>query len=704
MSAARPRAEPCAWATGENKKTESGGGCYHAQLYFACDRPLSTKLNAHQRDAVRYLDGPLLVVAGAGSGKTGVITRKIAYLIREADYAARTVFAITFTNKAAREMAERSRRLLGRAAGGLTVSTFHRLGLDILHKEYGKTGLRKGFSIFDARDTMTLLRELTKSEDEALIRGVQQRISRYKNAGLSPARAQSLAADDIDARAANAYGSYEERLRGYNAVDFDDLLALPARLLRTDGDVRGYWQERVRYLLIDEYQDTNDCQYALLQLLSGAGAAFTAVGDDDQSIYAWRGAQPENLANLHRDYPRLKTIKLERNYRCHRNILEAANALIENNPHIVTKRLWSNLDVGEGVSVICAGDEESEAERVVNDICARRIRTQAKPSDFAILYRGNFQSRVLEQQLRERNLAYTISGGTGFYEHAEIRDLLSYLRLIANPEDDAAFLRVCNVPKREIGPATLLRLGRYAGDRRRPLALAARELGARDILGETSYQHVSRFAAWLDHMQREAENCLPGELLARVIDDIDYESHLHALYKAPYKVAKRLERITQLQGWIARLQEDERYRCLDGLMRHLILLDVLERREQNPEAVQLMTLHSAKGLEFPCVYLVGVEEGLLPHVSSSETEAGIAEERRLMYVGMTRAKQTLTLSYARKRRRNGQWQESERSRFLDELPEHGVNWYDGSREKNAVAIRKQSDEMFAALHEMFRNS
>ncbi len=684
--------------------SSAGNYCYHAPL--GCRRyfPLPTKLNSRQRDAVRYLDGPLLVVAGAGSGKTGMITRKIAYLIREAGYSASTLFAITFTNKAAREMGTRSRALLGKAATGLTVCTFHRLGLDILHKAHGKASLRKGFTVFDARDTFTLLRELSKREDETLLRAVHSRISRYKNARLSPAQAQSLAAEDIDALAASAYGRYEERLRSYNAVDFDDLLAIPVTLLETDDEIRGYWQERIRYLLIDEYQDSNDCQYALIQLLSGASGAFTAVGDDDQSIYAWRGAQPENLAKLHNDYPQLKTIKLEQNYRCHRDILEAANALIANNPHIVSKRLWSNLAVGEGVYVISARNEEGEAERVVNDIRARQIRDQAKPSDFAILYRSNFQSRVLEQQLRGHNIPYTISGGTSFYEHAEIRDLLSYLRLIDNPEDDAAFLRVCNVPKREIGATTLRQLGEYAGRRQRPLAMAAREVGLGNVLATKACRQLSDFAAWLDHMRREAENCPPGELLTRLIADIDYESHLHALHKEPYKVAKRLARISQLRAWIGKLQEDERYARLDGLMRHLMLLDILERQEKNPQAVQLMTLHAAKGLEFPCVYLLGVEEGLLPHASSSETEENVAEERRLMYVGMTRAKQTLILSYAKQRRKNGQWQRSERSRFLDELPEEGVRWHDGSREKNAEETKQQSDAMFAALHEMFRDS
>lgn len=667
-------------------------------------RPLLLEdLNSPQRQAVQYLDGPLLVVAGAGSGKTGVITRKIAYLIEQAGYDARHLFAVTFTNKAAREMTERSKALLGTKAKGLHISTFHRLGLDMLHKEYARAGLRKGFSIFDARDAAGLVKELTKSEDDAVVRSVQSTISNFKNANLSPAQAQSLAQDDLTALAANAYGYYEERLRAYNAVDFDDLLLIPVKLLKTNADVREYWQTRIRYLLIDEYQDTNSCQYALLQLLTGTRCAFTAVGDDDQSIYAWRGAQPENLANLHSDYPALKTIKLEQNYRCHQNILKAANELISHNSHIVEKRLWSHLDIGEGIHVISAKNDENEAEKIVSDILTRQIRFQTPAKNFAILYRSNFQSRALEQKLREYNIPYKITGGNGFYEYAEIRDMLSYLRLISNPEDDAAFLRVCNTPKREIGPTTLTKLGAYAARRQQPLSIAAREVALANELTPKAYEALSQFTDWLSAIQREADSLPPTETLNRVLQDIDYEGYLYDLHKEPRKVEKRLQRIGQLKAWIGKLQEDERYANLDGLMQHLMLLDILGRQDKEEDAVQLMTLHSAKGLEFPIVYIVGVEEGLLPHANSSEDEAGIAEERRLLYVGMTRAKETLTLSYAKKRRKGGEWQSCDPSRFFDELPEKGIQWHDGRYEVDKEAEKKQAAEMFSALKSMLNS-
>lgn len=660
-------------------------------------------LNPQQQQAVTYLGGPLLVIAGAGSGKTGVITRKIAYLIQEANYAANSVFAVTFTNKAAREMGERSRHLLGSAARGLHISTFHRLGLDILHREYPKLGLRKGFSILDARDGITLLRELTKSEDNAQLQAVQSRISAYKNSNIDAAQALQLADDELSKLSAIAYGAYQERLRAYNAVDFDDLLLLPVQLLKTESETRNYWQSRVRYLLVDEYQDTNDCQYQLMQLLSGVSCAFTAVGDDDQSIYAWRGAQPQNLLNLQQDYPQLKTIKLEQNYRCHQKILHAANELIAHNSHLVEKKLWSTLTLGEGVSVISARNEENEAENIAYDIHAQQIRHQARPSDFAILYRSNFQSRVLEQKLRELSIPYRISGGTSFFEHSEIRDLLSYLRLINNSEDDAAFLRVCNVPKREIGAATLSKLGEYAHRRQQPLAQCATDLALQSELGNRAAQALGSFCNWLNHMAQMAENELPLDVLEQVIADIEYSDYLYELYALPKQVETRLERIGQLKAWIGKLQEEERFQNLAALMQHLMLLDILDRQEKDSEAVQLMTLHSAKGLEFPFVYMIGIEEGLLPHANSSETEEGIAEERRLMYVGMTRAKRNLTLSYAKQRKKGGQWQSSEPSRFLDELPEEGINWQDGRKAQDPAAEKAKNMATISDLKKLLQS-
>ena len=658
-------------------------------------------LNPQQTEAVRYLGGPLLVVAGAGSGKTGVITQKIAWLVRAAGYPANGIFALTFTNKAAREMGERVRALLGKEARGLHISTFHRLGLDILQKEHLAAGLRRNFTVFDARDGATLVKELSKQEDEAVVRQLQAQISAYKNANISVAAAKSLAQDEAQVLAAHIYHHYDQRLRAYNAVDFDDLIALPLALLKENDTVRERWQHRVRYLLVDEYQDTNDCQYALLQLLAGAAAAFTAVGDDDQSIYAWRGARPENLAHLHEDYPTLKTVKLEQNYRCHQQILAAANTLIANNPHVVEKTLWSELSAGEGVHVISARSDEAEAEQIVQDIYLRKIRDNKKNSDFAILYRSNFQARQFEQQLRELSLPYKISGGTSFFEHSEIRDLLGYLRLINNPDDDAAFLRVVNTPKREIGAATLAKLGEYAARRHVALSVAAGEVGFANEIGGKPYQSLQTFIQWLQAMQRDADSEPPLEIMNRVITDIEYDDYLFELHKAPAKIEVRQKRIEQLRAWIAKLQE-ERFETLDGLMQHLTLLDILDRQEKDEDAIQLMTLHSAKGLEFPVVYIAGCEEELLPHRNSMDSDDGEREERRLLYVGMTRAKETLLLSYAKARRRGAELQSTEPSRFLDELPTDGVQWHDGRTPPDPAVEQKKNEDFFAGLQTMLR--
>ena len=657
-------------------------------------------LNPQQTEAVIYLGGPLLVVAGAGSGKTGVITQKIAWLVRQARYPANSIYALTFTNKAAREMGERVRAILGKEARGLHISTFHRLGLDILQKEHLAAGLRRNFTIFDARDGATLIKELSKQEDDAQVRQIQAQISAYKNANIAPATARSLAQNDEQVLASHIYHHYNERLRAYNAVDFDDLITLPLALFKNHDDVRTRWQHRIRYLLIDEYQDTNDSQYQLLQLLVGAAAAFTAVGDDDQSIYAWRGARPENIAHLHEDYPTLKTVKLEQNYRCHQKILTAANALIAHNPHIVEKALWSTLTEGEGVHVIAARTDEGEAEQIIRDIHLRKIRENRKNSDFAILYRSNIQARQFEQQLREQNLPYKISGGTSFFEHSEIRDLLGYLRLINNPDDDAAYLRVVNTPKREIGAATLAKLGEYAARRRVSLSTAAGEIGFAAEIGNKAYQHLQTYNQWLRQMQREAESALPLDILNRVINDIEYDDYLYDLHKTPAKIEVRQKRVNQLRDWIGKLQEERD--SLDALMQHLTLLDILDRQEQEQDAIQLMTLHSAKGLEYPIVYIAGCEEELLPHRNSLENDDGIREERRLLYVGMTRAKETLILSYAKTRRRGAELQTSEPSRYLDELPEDGVQWHDGRTPPDPVVEQQKNEEFFADLQTMLR--
>lgn len=636
-------------------------------------------LNPRQREAVRYLDGPLLVLAGAGSGKTRVITAKIAHLIEQASIAARNITAVTFTNKAAREMKNRVGKLLGSdTSRGLSISTFHTLGLNILRRELKAAGLRSGFSIFDEQDVDQLMRELAKKNDadkDALQRARWQ-ISTWKNDLVDPDQAIAAAQTDIEAFQAALYGAYQRALRAYNAVDFDDLILLPVSLLRDNAELRERWQNRIRYLLVDEYQDTNGAQYELVKLLVGVRGALTVVGDDDQSIYAWRGARPENLARLRDDFPRLHVIKLEQNYRSMRRILHAANTLIANNEHVFEKKLWSELGPGDPLRIINCKDEEDEAERVVSEIIHQRFNSGAPFSSFAILYRGNHQSRPFEKALRTQNIPYFLSGGTSFFSRNEVKDVMAYLRLLANPDDDSAFLRVINTPRREIGTTTLEKLSQYAGSRSTTLFNAINEFGLEEQLPARALHRLREFGDWLGTLARTAGSSPAVEILRQLLSDIDYHEWLNQTSNSDKIAERRWENVEELIAWLNKLHADEnRGDTLAEMVNHLALMDILERQDEeaNDDRVVLMTLHGAKGLEFPHVFLVGMEEELLPHRSSIE-EDNIAEERRLAYVGLTRAQRTLVMTCAERRRRAGELTRCEPSRFLQELPPDDLRW------------------------------
>lgn len=625
------------------------------------------KLNPQQRAAVLHLDGPLLVLAGAGSGKTRVITQKIAYLIRECGLAPKQIAAVTFTNKAAREMRERVSQLLKRGEGqGLRVSTFHTLGLDIIRHELKALGYRPGFSIYDARDSVQLLRDLSALEDKEKIERLQWLISHWKNALVDPQAAAQEAQDEATLSAARLYELYQQQLQAYNALDFDDLILRPLQLLQRQPAVREVWQNRLRYLLVDEYQDTNACQYQLVRAIVGVRGALTAVGDDDQSIYAWRGAQPQNLRLLSEDYPRLKIIKLEQNYRSSRSILSAANHLIKHNPRpLGEKNLWSDLGVGEPIRVLAAKHAEHEAERIAGEIVHQRFKHGGQYSDFAILYRSNHQSRVFEKTLREHNIPYQITGGSSFFDQAEIKDFLAYLRILVNPSDDGALLRIINSPKREIGPATLEKLALYASKRQIPLLQACGEFGLTQVLEERACQRLQQFARWIERL---AEQALRGEAMQAVRDCLEqsgYEHWLREQANEPKAAERRIKNLLELIEWLERMPQDS----LAERVNRLTLYSILEQnsQEQPQDAVTLMTLHAAKGLEFPYVFLVGLEEDILPHRNSLDG-GQIEEERRLMYVGITRARQRLVLSYAKQRKRYGDWEACSPSRFLEELP------------------------------------
>ncbi len=651
------------------------------------------QLNPAQRDAVRYTDGPLLVLAGAGSGKTGVITRKIAHLIRERGVPPQGVIAVTFTNKAAREMRERVGRLLdGRDGEGLSVSTFHTLGLHLLRREHRHSGLRSNFSILDARDAAELVRELAAgsgAEGRELVRHIHNQISSWKNDLVDPGQALSHAADEAQARAARVYAEYNRKLRAFNAVDFDDLIGLPVALLRENAELRGHWQARLRHLLVDEYQDTNNAQYELVRLLVGNATPFTAVGDDDQSIYAWRGARPENLGRLQRDFPRLKVVKLEQNYRSTGTILKAANRLIAHNPHVFEKKLWSRLGAGEAIRVVECRDDEQEPRQVTSELVVHKFRNGTRFGDYAILYRSNHQSRALEQALREQNVPYVVSGGMSFFDHAEVKDVLAYLRLLANPHDDAAFLRIANVPRRGIGAGTLEALAGYAAKRHRGLLAACTEMGLGEHLGEQACSRLRRLAHMLEDLAKLGERDPLGALKG-LLAETGFMVWLRENADNPRQGDRRVANVEELVNWLSNLVRQDGDRSLADLVNHMALMDMQDRNgdDEAGDRVQLMTLHAAKGLEFPHVFLVGMEEGLLPHHSSLE-EDNVEEERRLAYVGITRARQTLTLSYARKRRRFGEWEACRPSRFLDELPQELLQWSGGRREEADPQARQE---------------
>ena len=666
-------------------------------------------LNPRQREAVRYLDGPSLVLAGAGSGKTRVITAKIAHLIRHAGMSPRQIYAVTFTNKAAREMKARVGKLLADTdTGGLSISTFHTFGLNLLRREYRAAGLRPGFSIFDEQDVEQLLKELSKKNeaDRQTLQQARAQISQWKNQLVDPAAALSQAEDDFQAFYAALYRAYLDAMRAYNALDFDDLILRPVQLLREDAELRERWQNRVRHLLVDEYQDTNGAQYELVRLLVGVRAAFTVVGDDDQSIYAWRGARPENLARLQQDFPQLQVIKLEQNYRSTGRILGAANELIANNPHVFDKRLWSELGPGEQIRIINCRDEEAEAERVAAEIVQHRFKHGTRYADYAILYRGNHQARTFEKTLRTHNVPYFVSGGTAFFSRSEVKDVMAYLRLLTNSDDDAAFLRIINTPRREIGHGTIQKLATWAAQRHGSLFDAIEDLGLQEQLGTRPLERLQTFRAWVIDLQRMAEGSPPSEVLEQVLQDTDYRDWLLQTSASDKTGERRWENVRDLVEWLQRLQaEEHKGENLSDLVAHLSLMDILERQDEDEagDRVALMTLHAAKGLEFPVVFLVGMEEGLLPHQASIE-EDNLEEERRLAYVGITRAQRELMITTAEKRRRGGELVRCEPSRFLQELPSDDLRWEGRGVELSPEEQQQRGKAHLANLKAMLETS
>ncbi len=639
-------------------------------------------------EAVHYLQGPCLVLAGAGSGKTRVITHKIARLL-SAGYAPGQIAAITFTNKAAQEMRERAKALVGpKAAKDLVVSTFHSLGVRILRQEGHRLGLKEQFSILDADDVLGVLKDAGGTTDNAQARSWQWKISLWKNQGLQSDTALAQACEEDDRVAAVVMKRYEERLNAYQAVDFDDLIGLPHRLLQTDALARANWQNTLRYVLVDEYQDTNSIQYELLKSIVGEAGLFTAVGDDDQSIYGWRGATIDNLRRLPQEYSNLKVIALEQNYRSTGSILRAANAVISHNPKLFDKKLWSELGVGEPVRVVECDNEEHEADRAVARIQALRAQGgEVLLKDFAVLYRANHQARMFEKALRKANLPYKVSGGQSFFDRTEIKDLCAWLRLLVNSDDDPAFLRAVTIPKRGIGHQTLASLGEFSGRWKLSLyeSLFSESLAA--LLPARSLGGLHEFGRYVSDLEYRARHTSGSEdakaLLMGWLKDIDYEKHLHEGEDSEKLAAARWSNVLDFIDWVAKrcggeiendggqTLETTRKTVLEVAQTISVIISLAERAADQ-DVITLSTLHASKGLEWPHVILVGVNEGLLPFRSEDEemTSQRLEEERRLMYVGITRARHTLAVTTLRRRKKGRDTVVGVPSRFIGEMKLH----------------------------------
>ncbi len=647
--------------------------------FFSVDMNLST-LNSEQAAAVRHDKGPLLILAGAGSGKTRVITFRIAYLMGQRGVAAGNILAVTFTNKAAREMRERVEEMVGKKAGkGMTVSTFHSLCVRILREDIEALGYKKNFSIYATADQVRLVKDIMQRVD---VEGrkldadrILYLISDAKNRLVPPEKFTVRWHDEYEYMAASVYPRYQKALKAYNAVDFDDLIMLTVRLLQEHPDVLEKYRQRFRYMMVDEYQDTNAAQYKLLRLLAGDHPNLCVVGDDDQSVYGWRGADLGNILEFEKDFPGTTVIKLEQNYRSTGTILAAANALIRHNIRRKVKALWTAGDPGRRIDYIRCMDEEDEARTVMERIHAERFRNELQYSDFAILYRTNVQSRAFEEQLRYENIPYVLIGGQQFFDRKEVKDTVAYLKVLVNHRDEVNLLRILNYPKRGIGETTADRLIRYSAKKQLPLWEVLRDPAAIEDLGEKSRAAIAAFVELMDrYRQRFNRHSLMVETMRELIDELGLEAEIYRNIEDPVKARRRVENIEEVASAMAGYLEREESPSLAGFLAKVSLLDD-ERPDRDSkekklqrDAVVLMSLHSSKGLEFPMVFMVGVEEEFLPHRKTLNEGVDVDEERRLCYVGITRAQRHLILLGAQKRKKYGTLQPRAASRFLEEIP------------------------------------
>jgi ATP-dependent DNA helicase Rep len=667
---------------------------------------MSAGLNVAQQEAVNYMHGPCLVLAGAGSGKTRVITQKIGALI-QAGLPGKRIAAITFTNKAAAEMRERAKHLIGRAAKDVVICTFHALGVRMVREDGHRVGLKPQFSILDTDDVTSILKDAGGTTDAATARIWQWTISKWKNMGLSAEQAEAQAVDDNERITARIMARYEERLTAYQSVDFDDLIGMPLRLLRDHAEVRTKWNEVLGHVLVDEYQDTNATQYEVLKLLVGERARFTAVGDDDQSIYGWRGATLDNLKRLPIDYPQLKVIKLEQNYRSTSAILRAANNVIGPNPKLFPKTLFSELGEGEPVRVVDADNEEHEAERVVARIQSLRANSQHQEHrHFAVLYRANHQAKPFEKALRKAQIPYKVSGGQSFFDRAEIKDLCAWFRLWVNNDDDPAFLRAITTPKRGIGHTTLGQLGVYGTQYKLSLFASVFSSSLESALPRRAFESLQEFGRYVNDQEYRARRTLGAEdaraFMLEWLKEIGYEQHLYDGEESEQVAATRWTNVMDFVDWMsarcggqiddaAGVSNTSEVKSLMEVAQTVSLLSTISEREKDQDVVTLSTLHASKGLEWPHVMLVGVNEGMLPfkleddngrqQVVSDETTQRLQEERRLMYVGITRAQRTLAVSWTRKRKKGREMVATLPSRFIAEMALNQATVKEDPREK-----------------------
>ncbi|XBC40755.1 MAG: UvrD-helicase domain-containing protein [Buchnera aphidicola (Nurudea yanoniella)] len=632
-------------------------------------------LNINQNKAVNYVSGPCLVLAGAGSGKTQVIIKKIVYLINECYFNPNNIFAITFTNKAANEMKNRiSCYLSQKIAKKITVSTFHSLGLEIIKSELSHFSIKSNFSIFDEQDQMTVLKNIIKKNDQAFLKKIHKVISNWKNTLIDFHSAKINSKSTVEKLYAHYYELYQSYLKSHDVLDFDDLVFLPALLLKKNNFLRLKWGKRIKYLLVDEYQDTNTVQYELIKLLSRYNSNFTLVGDDDQSIYSWRGARVQNFTLLKVDYPKLYVIKLEHNYRSSRRILKVANFLIKNNFHIFKKKLFSQLEYGSFINVISLKNEEEEAKFVSQKILFHKFLHNTKYRDYAVLYRNNSQVKILEKIFVNFKIPHYIGSNSSFFSRPEIKHLLSYLKLILNLNNDMAFLKIVNLPPRGIGSITLNKLKNWSKKRKQSLFCSSCDINLKNVLTLRNFNALNNFTMLIIRL-KESIYSEPKKMLSNFIFDIKYDQWLLKTVKNEKIYQKIIKNIYTLLNWISELicKYDNKVNMLFDIITQFILKNELHDKNISEDKVQLMTLHASKGLEFSYVFIIGMEEGILPHYNA--IHHNVDEERRLVYVGITRAKKELFLSYSRIRFQYGTMIYTKPSRFLSELPKHDLLWY-----------------------------